>query len=59
MVSTGEVRKGQTLIIEGELYKVMEANHVNRDSGHLAFTAPLKCDEVLARVSPPGAVVFC
>ena len=33
MVSTGEVRKGQTLIIEGELYRVMEANHVKQGRG--------------------------
>lgn len=33
MVSTGEVRKGQTLIIDGELYKVMEANHVKQGRG--------------------------
>ena len=31
---------------------------VTRDSGHLACTAPLKCDVVLAHVSPIGAVVL-
>ncbi len=30
--------------------------HIIRDSGQLAFTAPLHCDTVLARVNPPGAV---
>ena len=33
MVSTGEVRKGQTLIIDGELVKVVEANHVKQGRG--------------------------
>ncbi|MBP8252298.1 MAG: elongation factor P [Herpetosiphon sp.] len=33
MVSTGEVRKGQTLIIDGELLKVIEANHVKQGRG--------------------------
>lgn len=33
MVSTGEVRKGQTLIIDGELVRVMEANHVKQGRG--------------------------
>ncbi len=33
MVSTGDVRKGQTLIIDGELCKVMEANHVKQGRG--------------------------
>jgi len=31
---------------------------MHRDSGQLAFTAPLKCDAVLARVSPTGTVGF-
>ncbi len=33
MVSTGDVRKGHTLIIDGELYKVLEANHVKQGRG--------------------------
>lgn len=33
MVSTGEVRKGQTLVIDGELCKVLEANHVKQGRG--------------------------
>lgn len=33
MVSTGEVRKGLTLIIDGDLFRVMEANHVKQGRG--------------------------
>ncbi|HEY1015455.1 MAG TPA: elongation factor P [Herpetosiphonaceae bacterium] len=33
MVSTGDVRKGLTLIIDGELFKVLEANHVKQGRG--------------------------
>ena len=42
MVSTGDVRKGQTLIIDGELCKVVEANHVKQGRGSAFLRMTLK-----------------
>src|SRR5687768_8260155 len=33
MISTGEIKKGSTILLEGELMKVLEANHVKMGRG--------------------------
>jgi len=37
---------------------IVVSKYIARDSGQVAFNAPLHCDAVLARMNPPGAVVF-
>src|SRR5918998_4697699 len=33
MISTGELKKGVTILLEGELYRIVEYNHVKQGRG--------------------------
>jgi len=37
---------------------LIKVKMINRDSGQVAFPAPLPCDAVLTRVNAPGAVEY-